>query len=149
MYLLILVILVCIAVYLYPKQDRDVLAPIKFEVHKYSGLNPGLYHSFINNMELMEKYKHSVDLSAKYLYQAIDNLQDLALNAKGGSTGFIEEVHEIASRLGSEAEIMILKTATEQGVRFRPKFIQETRDTILSDFCKKYPNAPECNLKDY
>jgi hypothetical protein len=100
-------------------------------------------------MELMEKYMYSVDLSSKYLYQAIDNLQDLALNAKGGSTGFIEEVHEIASRLGSEAEIIILKRATEQGVRFHPKFIQETPDTTLKDFCKKYPNAPECNLKDY
>jgi hypothetical protein len=136
-------------VYFYPKRDRDSLAPIKYEVYKYSGLNPDLYYSFLNNMDLMKQSLYSIDLSAKYLYQAIDNLQDLALNAKGGSTGFIEEVHEIASRLGSEAEIMILKKATEQGVRFHPKFIQETPDTTLKDFCKKYPNAPECNLKDY
>jgi hypothetical protein len=136
-------------VYLYPKRDRDQLAPIKYEVHKYSGLNPDLYHSFINNMDLMKKYTYSVDLSAKYLYQAIDNLQDLALNAKGGSTGFIEEVHDIASRLGNEAELMILDTATTQGVRFHPKFIKYTPDTTLKDFCTKYPNAPECNLKDY
>ncbi len=149
MYLLILIFVVCIAVYLYPKRDRDQLAPIKYEVHKYSGLNPDLYHSFINNMDLMKKYTYSVDLSAKYLYQAIDNLQDLALNAKGGSTGFIEEVHDIASRLGNEAELMILDTATTQGVRFHPKFIKYTPDTTLKDFCTKYPNAPECNLKDY
>jgi hypothetical protein len=149
MYLLILIFLVCIAVYLYPKRDRDQLAPIKYEVYKYSGLNPDLYHSFLNNMDLMKKYTYSVDLSAKYLYQAIDNLQDLALNAKGGSTGFIEEVHDIASRLGNEAELMILDVATTQGVRFHPKFIKEIPDTTLKDFCKKYPNAPECNLKDY
>ena len=150
MYLLIIIVLLaCLIVYYYPKQDRDQLTPIKNEVYKYSGLNPDLYYSFLNNMELMKTYTYSVDLSAKYLYQAIDNLQDLALNAKGGSTGFIEEVHDIASRLGNEAELMILDTATTQGVRFNPKFIKYTPDTNLADFCKEYPNAPECNLKDY
>jgi hypothetical protein len=125
------------------------LAPIKYEVYKYSGLNPDLYHRFLNNMDLMKQNLYSVDLSAKYLYKAIDNLQDLALNAKGGSTGFIEEVHDIASRLGSEAELMIMEVALEKGVRFNPKFIKETPDTNLQDFCEKYPGAPECSLKDY
>lgn len=97
----------------------------------------------------MKQNLYSVDLSAKYLYKAIDNLQDLALNAKGGSTGFIEEVHDIASRLGSEAELMIMEVALEKGVRFNPKFIKETPDTNLQDFCEKYPGAPECSLKDY
>jgi len=100
-------------------------------------------------MDLMKQSLYSVDLSAKYLYKAIDNLQDLALNAKGGSTGFIEEVHEIASRLGNAGELMIMEEALKQGVRFHPKFIKYTPDTLLSNFCKKYPGAPECNLKDY
>jgi hypothetical protein len=100
-------------------------------------------------MDLMKQSLYSVDLSARYLYQAIDNLQDLALNAKGGSTGFIDEVHEIASRLGNEGELMILDVALEQGVRFHPKFIKDTPITMLQDFCKKYPSAPECSLKDY
>ena len=141
--------LVCLIVYFYPKRDRDQLAPIKYEVYKYSGLNPDLYHMFLNNMNLMKQNIYSVDLSAKYLYKAIDNLQDLALNAKGGSTGFIDEVHEIASRLGSEAELMIMDIALEQGIRFNPKFIKYTPDTLLQEFCKKYPGAPECGLKDY
>ena len=149
MYLFILVFLVCLIVYFYPKRDRDQLAPIKYEVYKYSGLNPELYRMFLNNMDLMKQNLYSVDLSAKYLYKAIDNLQDLALNAKGGSTGFIDEVHEIASRLGSEAELMIMDVALEKGVRFHPKFIKDTPDTTLQDFCKKYPGAPECSLKDY
>ena len=149
MYLFILVFLIVIVVYFYPKRDVDTLSPIKYEVHKYSGLNPDLYYSFLNNMNLMKQSLYSVDLSAKYLYQAIDNVQDLALSAKGGSTGFIEELHEIASRLGSEAELMILEVATEQGVRFYPKFIKDEPDTSLQDFCKKYPGAPECSLKDY
>ena len=149
MYLFIMVFLVVLIVYFFPKRDRDQLAPIKNEVYKYSGLNPNLYHSFLNNMELMKKSLYSVDLSAMYLYQAIDNLQDLALNAKGGSTGFIEDVHEIASRLGNEGELMILEVALEQGVRFYPKFIKDEPDTTLQDFCKKYPGAPECSLKDY
>jgi len=97
----------------------------------------------------MKQYMYSVDLSSKYLYQAIDNLQDLALNAKGGSTGLIDEVHEIASRLGNEAELMILDVALSQGIRFHPKFIKHIPNSDLSNFCQKYPNAPECNLKDY
>lgn len=149
MYLFILILIIVAIVYFYPKRDRDQLAPIKYEVYKYSGLNPDLYYSFLNNMDLMKQSLYSVDLSAKYLYQAIDNLQDLALNAKGGSTGFIEEVHEIASRLGNEGELMILDKALEQGVRFHPKFIKDTPDTNLRDFCIKYPGAPECSLKDY
>ena len=149
MYLFILVFLVCLIVYFYPKRDRDQLAPIKYEVYKYSGLNPDLYRKFLNNMDLMKQNLYSVDLSANYLYKAIDNLQDLALNAKGGSTGFIDEVHEIASRLGSEAELMIMEVALEKGIRFHPKFIKETTDTTLQEFCKKYPGAPECSLKDY
>jgi hypothetical protein len=149
MYLFILVLLIVFVVYLYPKRDRDQLAPIKNEVYKYSGLNPDLYHSFLNNMKLMKQYLYSVDLSSKYLYQAIDNLQDLALNAKGGSTGFIDEVHEIASHLGNEAELMILEVALEQGVRFHPKFIKHVPNSNLDKFCEKYPTAPECNLKDY
>jgi hypothetical protein len=149
MYLFILVLLIVFVIYLYPRRDRDQLAPIKYEVYKYSGLNPDVYHSFLNNMSLMKQYMYSVDLSSKYLYQAIDNLQDLALNAKGGSTGFIDEVHEIASRLGNEAELMILDVALSQGIRFHPKFIKHIPNSDLSNFCAKYPNAPECNLKDY
>ena len=144
-----MVLLVVLIVYFFPKRDRDQLAPIKNEVYKYSGLNPDLYHSFLNNMDLMKKSLYSVDLSAIYLYQAIDNLQDLALNAKGGSTGFIEDVHEIASRLGNEGELMILDVALEQGVRFHPKFIKHIPNSDLANFCKKYPDAPECSLKDY
>ncbi len=97
----------------------------------------------------MKQNLYSVDLSTKYLYKAIDNLQDLALNAKGGSTGFIDEVHDIASRLGNEAELMIMEVALEQGTRFNPKFIKYVPDTNLQDFCEKYPGAPECSLKDY
>jgi len=148
MFIFIIVLLVVFAVYFYPKRDRDQLAPIKYEVYKYSGLNPDMYRSFLNNMELMKQSLHSVDLSAKYLYQAIDNLQDLALYAKGGSTGFIEDVHEIASRLGHEAELMILDEALKQGIRFHPKFIKFTPDDNLYKFCLKYPSAPECNLKE-
>jgi len=149
MYLFILVFVIILIVYFYPKRDTDQLAPLKYEVYKYSGLNPDLYHSFLNNMNLMKQNIYSVDLSAKYLYQAIDNIQDMALSAKGGSTGFIEEIHDIASRLGNEAELMILDVALQQGVRFHPKFIKDVPETMLEDFCKKYPNAPECNLKDY
>jgi hypothetical protein len=93
---------------------------------------------------------HSVDTSAGYLYKAIDNLQDLALYAKGGSTGLIDEIHSLASQIGDAGELMILDQALQQGVRFYPKFIKFIPDTSLSKFCETYPGAPECkaNLKE-
>ena len=149
MYLFILVLVIAFVVYLYPKRDKDELEPIKNEVYKYSGLNPDLYYSFLNNMSLMKQTLYSTDISAKYLDQAIENLQDMALYAKGGSGGFVEEVHEIASRLGNQGELMIMEVALENGTRFYPKYIKYTSSTTLRDFCIQYPNAPECSLTDF
>jgi hypothetical protein len=144
MYLFILVLLVGFLVFLLPKRDKDPLGPLKNEAYKYSGLKPELYYSFLNNMKLMQQVTYSVDTSAGYLYKAIDNLQDLALYAKGGSTGLIDEIHELASRIGNAGELIILDSALNQGVRFYPKFIKFIPDTVLPKFCKAYPGAPEC-----
>ena len=150
MYLFIVVLLVCLVVYLLPKRNKDPLGPLKLKAYKYSGLNPDIYYSFLNNMKLMQQVIHSVDTSAGYLYKAIDNLQDLALYAKGGSTGLIDEIHSLASQIGDAGELMILDQALQQGVRFYPKFIKFIPDTTLSKFCATYPGAPECkaNLKE-
>ena len=125
MFILVILVLLIFLIYVYPKQKLDRLKLLKYEVYKYSGLNPNLYYKFLNNIELMEQTLQSVDTSSNYLYLAIDNLQDIALYAKGGSTGFIDQVHDIASRLGNEAELMILEVALQQGVRFQPKYIKD------------------------
>ena len=125
MFILVILVLLIFLIYIYPKQKTDRLKLLKYEVYKYSGLNPDLYYKFLNNIELMEQTLQTVETSSKYLYLAIDNLQDIALYAKGGSTGLIEQVHDIASRLGNEAELMILEVALQQGVRFHPKYLKD------------------------
>lgn len=147
MFMFILLALIVFAIYIYPKRDNDKLKDLKFEVYKYSGLNPDLYYRFLNNIQLMDQTIQSVETSSGYLYEALDNLQDMALNAKGGSSGLIENLHDIASRIGNAAELTILDNALRQGVRFYPKYIKNTPDTKLFDFCVQYPNAPECNSK--
>jgi hypothetical protein len=147
MYLFILVLLVCFLVFFLPKRDKDTFGPLKLEAYKYSGLKPELYYSFLNNMKLMQQVLNSVETSAGYLYTAVDNLQDLALYAKGGSTGLIDEIHDLASRIGNAGELMILDSALKQGVRFYPKFIKFIPDSDLSKFCTNYPGAPECQAR--
>lgn len=149
MFILIALIILAFVIYIYPKRKPDRLKILKYEAYKYSGLNPDLYYKFLNNIELMEQTIQSVDTSSKYLYTALDNLQDIALYSKGGSSGFIDKIHDLSSRIGNEAELMILEVALQQGVRFHPKYIKPIEPTFIQDFCKKYPNAPECNLKDY
>ena len=79
----------------------------------------------MNNIELFEQTTYSVTLSQKYLYRAIDSLQELALYTVGGSSNAIHEINELASEIGDIAEQMIAETALKQGVRFRPKYIKD------------------------
>ena len=116
--------LVLFLIYVYPQRDVDPLRDLKFEAHKYSGLNPTLYYKFLNNISLMRQTISSVDTSAGYLYTAIENLQDMGLESVGGSSGFVEELHDLGSRIGNAAELLILEEAVNQGVRFNPKYIK-------------------------
>ena len=131
------------ALYLYPKRNKRPLDEYKQKAKKYSGLSPDKYSEFVNNLELSEQTLYSVTLSTKYLYKAIDALQDLPLYAKGGSSGLIEEIHEMASSIGDAMERQIAKTALDQGVRFNPRYIKGIQDQKQEVLKKAIPtNGP-------
>jgi len=101
-----------------PKGEKDSLRDFKREAHKYSGLNPELYYTFTNELDM-----HQATMSSpRHLYLALDALEELALYTRGTSSGVRDEVRILVCNLGDAAELeLILK-----GVRFTPKYLKET-----------------------
>ena len=124
MYLLVLFTLLTM-MYIYPRREVDRLQVFKERAYKYSGIDPDTYAKFRIGLSLMQQSIHSVDTSASYLYGAIDNLQDLGLYMKGGSSDVVYEIHQLASDIGDAGERMLLDEALAQGVRFMPKYLKE------------------------
>jgi hypothetical protein len=127
MFLLFVILLVIAVVYFYPQPKNDY----KSQAKKYSGVCPAKYSEFVNNLELSEQMSYSVTQSSKYLYKALDALQDIPLYAVDGSSGLISEIHELASLIGDSVERNIAQTAIKQGVRFVPRYIKDIQDEEL------------------
>lgn len=89
-------------------------------VNKYSGLQPDLYYTFVNEMEI---YNRSQD--PKHLYQALETLEELALYVKTGSTGITEEIWLLIHDIANQEEEKLLRSALERGVHFAPKYLKE------------------------
>jgi hypothetical protein len=82
MFLLIVIIIVIVALFatLWPSDGGDdQVRELKLKFKKYSGVNPDLYISYINNLDLMAQHIDDGDTAAMYLYKAIENIEDLAL----------------------------------------------------------------------
>jgi hypothetical protein len=101
---------------------------LKIEAQEYSGLNPELFKEFINNMTMFEESLEFPDLSSKYLYQAIDALERMALYTTSSSVDAVSTVHEIVKEIGMEAELMILESAMDKGLTFRPTYLNNMDD---------------------
>jgi hypothetical protein len=127
MYLLLIIILVAFAVLLFPKRNKNKLDVYKMQAHAYSGLSPSVYAQFVNNLELAEQTTYSVTLSSRYLYKALDALQELALYTTTGSAETVPDVYVIVKAIGNEVESIIAENAARQGVRFVPRFLQDIR----------------------
>lgn len=132
MFLLFVILLVVAAVYFYPQLVKTKsLDEYKSQAKRYSGVSPEKYSEFINNLELSEQMVYSVTQSTKYLYKALDALQDIPLYSVGGSSGLISDIHELASSIGDAMERNIAQTAISQGVRFVPRYIKDTQDVEI------------------
>ncbi len=104
---------------------------MKIEAQEFSGLNPELFKDFLNNMTLFEESLEFPDLSSKYLYQAIDALERMALYTTSSSVSAVETVHEIVKEIGMEAELMILESAMNKGLSFRPTYLNNMDDFYI------------------
>ena len=129
MFLLFVILLIVAAVYFYPQlNNTNSLNNYKSQAKKYSGVSPEKYSEFVNNLELSEQMMYSVTQSSKYLYKSLDALQDIPLYSVGGSSGLIQDIHELASSIGDTMERNIAQTAIKQGIRFVPRYIKDTQD---------------------
>ena len=109
--------------------ENKQLEDLKMEVHKYSGLNPESYQSFLNNIDLMESsiQNENIELASEYLYNAIDNVQELALYLTGSSTEITDVILNLSRQIGVESEKMIMDSALYKRKQFRPKYLNEVR----------------------
>ncbi len=103
-----------------PKSTRALKDDFRTRAIKYSGLQPDLYYSFVNEMEIYNKSQDE-----KHLYQALGFLEELALYVKTGSTTVSEEIWELIHDIADEEEARILQRALERGIRFVPKYLKE------------------------
>jgi len=131
MLLLILIFVIFLTLLLFTPRVSKVnerLHDLKIEAQEYSGLNPELFKEFLNNMTMFEESLEFPDLSSKYLYQAIDALERMALYTTSSSVDAASTVHEIVKEIGMEAELMILESAMGRGLTFRPTYLNNMDD---------------------
>tara|TARA_R110001606_G_C15378703_1_gene650204 strand:- start:2476 stop:2883 length:408 start_codon:yes stop_codon:yes gene_type:complete len=134
MLLLILILVIFLTLLLFtPKvsKQNERLHELKIEAQEFSGLNPELFKDFLNNMTLFEESLEFPDLSSKYLYQGIDALERMALYTTSSSVNAVETVHEIVKAIGMEAELMILESAMNKGLSFRPTYLNNMDDFYI------------------
>ncbi len=132
--MLILIFVIFLTLLLFtPKvsKQNERLHELKIEAQEFSGLNPELFKDFLNNMTLFEESLEFPDLSSKYLYQAIDALERMALYTTSSSVSAVETVHEIVKEIGMEAELMILESAMNKGLSFRPTYLNNMDDFYI------------------
>ena len=82
-------------------------------------------------MTLFEESLEFPDLSSKYLYQGIDALERMALYTTSSSINTVETVHEIVKEIGMEAELMVLESAMNKGLSFRPTYLNNMDDFYI------------------
>ena len=132
--MLILIFVIFLTLLLFtPKvsKQNERLQELKIEAQEFSGLNPELFKDFLNNMTLFEESLEFPDLSSKYLYQAIDALERMALYTTSSSINAVEVVHEIVKEIGMEAELMILESSMNKGLSFRPTYLNNMDDFYI------------------
>jgi len=98
------------------------------EVHPYSGLNPELWNLFVYHVTGFEaEVQRNPQLASEHLYRAIDAVKDLALYIERADDGEIQgQMLEITNRMGLEGETLIQQTVLEKGLRFNPRYLNDT-----------------------
>ena len=92
-------------------KEVDEVAKIIKETHKYSGIYPTLYKTFLANMSLASDYmnEEKFNRSQSSLINAVDNLNDMAHYMILTDGDLIDEIAEISDRLGITFERILMK----------------------------------------
>lgn len=109
------------------RPENQQLEDLKMEIHKYSGLNPESYQSFVNNIDLMQStlQNGNVEIATNYLYSAIENIQDLSLYLTGSTTEITDSILDLSRQVGIESEKMIMDVALFKRKEFRPRYLND------------------------
>lgn len=74
-----------------------------------------------------DKIDSDIDLSAKALYTAVENVRDIGLGIRHADDAvYQEKLNDIAGQLAYEGEYAINEIALSKGVYFFPKYLNET-----------------------
>jgi len=66
-------------------------------------------------------------VAADALYTALDNIRDMSLGVRHADDGqYQEDLEKVALELAYEGEYEINKVALDKGLRFYPKYLNET-----------------------
>ena len=104
--------------------DFKDIKDLQKEIHEYSGVSPDRYMSYITNMDnAMNILRSDPVLSAQYLYQALEDLRNVALDLPGGDSDIPQELAEHAKELGKLFESYIMQESLQQGIRFSPAYL--------------------------
>jgi len=97
-------------------------------VHPYSGLDPTSWQRFLDNLHTFEQLASTrLDDSTEALYAATENIKDLGLGLRRADDADIQEkLAEIAFQLGYEGELILNQNATDQGLYFFPRYLNES-----------------------
>lgn len=109
------------------RPENQQLEDLKMEIHKFSGLNPESYQSFVNNIDLMQStlQNGNVEIATNYLYSAIENIQDLSLYLTGSTTEITDSILDLSRQVGIESEKMIMDVALFKRKYFRPRYLND------------------------
>ena len=90
------------------------------KTHAYSGLDPGNYRIFVDDMRRVERNKDE-----KLLYKCLDRLRDLSKNVPGGDTDIHEQLENLAFAIGQCAEAIIFNKRLKDGTPFIPNYLNQ------------------------
>ena len=148
MLLLWVVLLVILFWIFFPRVGTTHFHSYVEELHPYSGLSPQHWELFVFHVNGFEaEINKSPPEALEHLYRAIDTVKDMALYLERADAGELQEkMLDITNKMGLEGETLIYQKSIEKGIRFNPKYLN---DTILyySQHGNGDPNTLGTNFK--
>lgn len=108
--------------------DFSTVTTIQKKIHKYSGVQPDLYTHYLANINLAKQHITDTNKSKMFFYKSLHYLEELALYGESGDLDILEDLTYLIQELGYTFEGLLLNSAINNGVRFRPKYLNEKID---------------------
>lgn len=112
--------------------DYPDIHKLQMDIHEYSGIDHQTYMDYKTYMDLcMARIHDDPSMAAEYLYNALTSLRDIGLMIPGGDSEIPDILNEMANRLGKITEKHIMVKSIQKGVRFNPRYLNNTFINII------------------